>query len=111
MSDRVRTYSRLSQEALRLLGKQIRAARKEQRMSEADLAARVGIARSTLQQIEKGSPKVESGLMFEAAALAGVTLFVPEPSRLSSRIDQMDDRLALLPKSSRKPRREVKDDF
>jgi transcriptional regulator with XRE-family HTH domain len=62
-----------------LLGREIRLARKQRKMTEADLASRIGIARSTLQLIEKGQPKVEIGLAFEAAALLGVPLFVDEP--------------------------------
>jgi transcriptional regulator with XRE-family HTH domain len=108
---RPRTYSRLTKEALELLGKQVRLARKQRRMSEADLAARVGIARSTLQLIEKGDPKVEMGLAFEAATLAGVSLFVPEASTLASQSERLNDKLALLPKSIRRPRKEVDDDF
>ena len=108
---RLRTYSRLTKEALELLGKQVRLARKQRRMSEADLAARVGIARSTLQLIEKGDPKVEMGLAFEAATLAGVSLFVPEASTLASQSERLNDKLALLPKSIRRLRKEVDDNF
>lgn len=111
MASRVRTYSRVTEEALALLGKQVRLARKQRRMSEAELAARVGIARSTLQLIEKGDPKVEVGLAFEAAVLAGVGLFVPEAISLAPQIERLDDKLALLPHSIRRPHREVKDDF
>jgi DNA-binding XRE family transcriptional regulator len=111
MNARARTYSRLTQEALSLLGRQVRLARKQRAMSAADLAARVGIARSTLQLIEKGDPKVEIGLALEAATLAGVGLFVPEASTLAPHIARLDDKLALLPQSIRRPRREVKDDF
>lgn len=106
-----RTYSRLTEEALLLLGKQIKLARKRRRMSEHDLAARVGIARSTLQLIEKGSPSVAIGLALEAATLAGVDLFVPETTTLVPEIEQTDDKLALMPRSIRKPRYEVDDDF
>lgn len=111
LTKRPRTYSRLTTEALELLGKQVRLARKQRRMSEADLAARVGIARSTLQLIEKGDPKVEMGLAFEAATLAGVSLFVPEASTFASQSERLNDKLALLPKSIRRPRKEVDDDF
>lgn len=111
MPPRVRTYSRLTEQALSLLGKEIRLARKQRGMSEADLSARIGIARSTLQLIEKGDPRVEIGLAFEAAALTGVDLFVPEATSLAPQIARVDDKLALLPQSIRKPRREVKDDF
>ena len=80
-------------------------------MSEHDLAARVGIARSTLQRIEKGDPSVEIGLVLEAATLTGVDLFVPEATTLAPQIDRVDDKLALMPGSIRKAPREVDDDF
>lgn len=111
MPPHVRTYSRLTQEALTLLGKEVRLARKQRRMSSADLAARIGIARSTLQLIEKGDPKVEIGLFFEAAVLTGVGLFDPDAKTLRPQTERIDDKLALLPHSIRRPRREVKDDF
>ena len=111
MSQQPRTYSRVTRDVLTLLGGHIRLGRKQRKMSEADLAARVGIARSTLQLIEKGHPKVEIGLVFEAATLVGVPLFVDEPSRLASEQSRIDDKLALLPQSVRAPRSKVKDDF
>ncbi len=111
MSSRNRTYSPFTVEALVLLGKQVRLGRKQRRMSEVDLAARVGIARSTLQLIEKGDPRVEIGLAFEAATIAGVPLFIPEGSSLVREGERVDDKLALLPRSVRRPRREVNDDF
>lgn len=111
MPEHLRTYSRSTREALSLIGQQIRLARKQRKMTEADLAARIGIARSTLQSIEKGHPKVEIGLAFEAAVLLGVPLFVDEPSRLAPEIARLDDKLALLPRSIRRPRSEPRDDF
>lgn len=111
MAAHLRTYSRTTREALTLMGGQVRLARKQRKMSETDLATRIGIARSTLQLIEKGSPTVEIGLVFEAATLVGVPLFVSEPSRLTSQIERVQDKLALLPQSVRQRRSEVKDDF
>lgn len=111
MTSRIRTYSRLTREALGLLGRQVRLARKQRGLSEADLADRIGIARSTLQLIEKGDPKVEIGLVFEAATVTGVGLFTPEAATLAPQIARLDDKLALLPQSIRRPRGEVKDDF
>jgi transcriptional regulator with XRE-family HTH domain len=108
---RPRTYSRLSQEALRLLGAQVRLARKQRGMTETELAERVGVARSTLQLIEKGDPKVEIGLVFEAATLAGVGLFAPEAATLAPQLERVADKIALLPHAIRRPRQEVKDDF
>ena len=80
-------------------------------MSEYDLAARVGITRSTLQLIEKGHSSVAIGLVFEAATLTGVDLFVPEATTLAPQIERINDKLALMPGSIRKPRRKVNDDF
>ena len=80
-------------------------------MSEHDLAARIGIARSTLQRMEKGDPSVEIGLVLEAATLTGVDLFAPDATTLAPLIDRIDDKLALMPGSIRKTRREVDDDF
>jgi transcriptional regulator with XRE-family HTH domain len=111
MVEHVRTYSRTTREALALLGRAIRLARKQRKMTEADLAARIGIARSTLQLIEKGQPRVEIGLAFEAASLLGVPLFVDEPSRLAPEVSRLDDKLALLPRSVRQLRKETRDDF
>lgn len=111
MAEHIRTYSRTTREALTLLGREIRLARNRRKMTEVDLAARIGIARSTLQSIEKGQPKVEIGLVFEAASLLGVPLFVDEPSRLAPEISRVDDKLALLPQSVRRSRSEPRDDF
>jgi hypothetical protein len=49
--------------------------------------------------------------VFEAATIVGVPLFVDEPSRLAPEISRINDKLALLPQSVRRPRSEVKDDF
>jgi transcriptional regulator with XRE-family HTH domain len=112
MATHVRTYSFLTEEALRLLGKQVRLARKQRGMTETDLAERVGIARSTLQLIEKGDPRTEIGLVFEAATLVGVPLFIAEATTLAAQIERIDDKLALLPHSvRRRTSQEVKDDF
>ena len=111
MSRIPRSYSRLTEEALLLLGKQIRLARKRRRMSEHDLAARIGVARSTLQLIEKGAPSVAIGLVLEAATLTGVDLFVPEATTLAPQLARTDDKLALMPGSIRKRPREIHDDF
>ncbi len=106
-----RTYSRHTRDAVTLLGKLIRLARKERRLSAAELAERTGISRGTLQRIEKGDPKVEIGIMFEAATLVGVNLFDADNGRLSGNIARADDKLALMPKAIHKPSKGAKDDF
>ncbi|MDE0004671.1 MAG: helix-turn-helix transcriptional regulator [Rhodospirillaceae bacterium] len=106
-----RSYSRLTREALALLGARIKLGRKARRMPEKDLAARVGIARSTLQKIERGDPTVNIGLVFEAAVIVGVPLFVPDRTRLAPYLERVSDKLALLPKSVRSSPSAVHDDF
>jgi transcriptional regulator with XRE-family HTH domain len=106
-----RPYSRRTKDALKLLSAQVRLARKQRGMTEVELAARAGIARSTLQLIEKGDPRVDIGLVFEAATLAGVTLFVPEASDFAPQIERLEDKLALLPRAIRRPKGAVNDEF
>ena len=64
-----------------------------------------------MQRLEKGDPKVEIGLVLEAATLTGVDLFVPETTTLAPQIERIDDKLALMPGSIRRPPREVGGDF
>ncbi|MDF1615519.1 helix-turn-helix transcriptional regulator [Desulfurivibrio dismutans] len=106
-----RTYSKYAREAMSLLGKQIRLGRKQRRWSEHELAERAGIARATLQKIEKGDPGCAVGLVFEVAALVGVTLFEPDLPGLADRHERLDDKLALLPKAVRKSPAVVIDEF
>jgi DNA-binding XRE family transcriptional regulator len=80
-------------------------------LTETDFAQRVGIARSTLRAIETGSLKSEIGLVFEAAAIAGVDLFRDDGHNLVPQIARFDDKLALLPRRVRGVPAELKDDF
>lgn len=106
-----RTYSRYSLEAISLLGKLIRAARKERKMTAQEVADRAGISRGLLQRIEKGDPKCELGATFEVATIVGVKLFDAEATTLAKHIRQIEDKLALLPKSVRKKVKVADDDF
>lgn len=106
-----RTYSRYALEGLALLGKSIRLGRLQRRLTAQELAERVGVSRSTLQRIEKGDPKVEIGLMFEAATIVGVSLFDADEKGIASLSARTDDRIALLPKHVYKAGKPVEDDF
>ena len=106
-----RTYSRYSLEALALLGGLLRAARIERKLGTQALAERAGISRDMLYRIEKGDPRCEIGVVFELAAILGVTLFEPALVTLQARNREVHSRLALLPKAVHAPRDEVKDDF
>ena len=111
MGTKERTYSRYTREAAALLARRIQLGRKERQWSEQELAGRAGIARATLQKIEKGDPGVAVGLVFEVAALVGVTLFDPDRAALGGHIARTDEKLALLPSTVRKPGKAVDDAF
>jgi len=106
-----RAYSRYALDGLALMGKMIQLGRKERRLTAQELAERIGVSRSTLQRIEKGDPKVEIGLMFEAAAIVGIKLFDTDAGGITALANRMDDRIALLPKHVYKAGRQVIDEF
>jgi len=106
----VRVRSRYTDEALLLLGKMIRAARTERKWNSQELADRAGISRPLLSRIEEGSPSCAIGAVFEVAAILGIKLFNADKTTLSEMRHQVDQKLALLPKSVRKSNK-VKDDF
>lgn len=111
MGRKERTYSRYTREAVALLARQIQIGRKERKWTEQELADRAGIARATLQKIEKGDLGVALGLVFEVAALVGVTLFYADRPTLAGHIARADDKLALLPNAVRKSGKAVDDAF
>ncbi len=106
----VRTYSRYTREASKLIGKMIKLGRVERKITAQDLADRAGISRGMLQRIEKGDLKCEVGVVFELATLVGVKLFDADAPSLARHISRTEDRLALLPKQIRKPK-VVDDEF
>lgn len=108
---RTRSFSPSARLANGILGKLIRAGRIERKMTTTELAERAGISRDMLYRAEKGDPRCEIGVVFELAAIVGVTLFEPEVSDLRRLDHSVSDRLSLLPKSIRKSTLEVYDEF
>lgn len=112
VAKRVRVYSPYVVEAARLLGAEIRLARRGRGWSQDDLASRAGITSRTVSKLEHGDLSVGLGVAFEAAALVGVPLFDADRSRLSADLDRTQARSALLPRPSRvRPDDAVRDDF
>ena len=108
---RKRSYSRITLQALSILGKLIRAGRIERGMSAKELAERAGISRTTLHNVEKGAPGPEIGIVFELAALVGVRLFQYDERTLAMHNARLDEKLTLLPQSVRTKAPEVDDEF
>jgi len=107
----IRTYSRYSRDAAALLGGLIRVARKEKNLTASELAERAGISRGLLQRIEKGDLKCGIGVAFEVAAIVGIKLFDADAAELPQLVDRTEQKLTLLPKSIRKKREVVDDNF
>ena len=106
-----RSYARYTIAAVQLLGTLVEMERKSRRVTAQDMAARLGVDRSTLQRLEQGDPKVELGLAFEACAILGIPLFEEDAKGLTMRLDEAGKRLALLPNRVRRKHLDVSDDF
>ena len=106
-----RTYSKYANEAVILLGEQIKLGRKQRKWTEHNLADRAGISRATLQKIESGEMSPAIGIVFEVATLAGVNLFEQDKLPLSKHIEQTRDKIALLPKRIQVKKKVVDDEF
>ena len=103
------TLSPVAGEAALLLGRRVREGRLARRWTVEMLAERVGVSHVTISKVEHGDPTVALGTAFEAAALVGVSLFDDDPARRRLESARTSDRLALLPRASR--RRVVDNDF
>lgn len=110
MQRRPRVHSPYALDAVRLLGEQIRLARRERRWTQEELAERAGIAVRTLNRVEHGDPRVALGTAFELAALVGVPLFQRDRERLSMDLERTQARSAVLPQRVRAGG-ELNDDF
>lgn len=106
-----RPLSPYATDAVRLLGQLVRKARIEKRMTTTDAAARSGISRGLLNRIEKGDPACAIGATFEVAAVVGVPLFDSEQGTLAHTLTTNREVMRLLPRSVRRQRTDVNDDF
>ena len=59
---------------LQTVGAMIEAARLERGMSQTELSRRLGVSRSTVIALEKGTAKVSEGTVFEAATIVGILM-------------------------------------
>ena len=96
---------------INVLAEMIAAARKERRMSQLELAERLGVSRSTVIAIEQGSPTVALGTVFEAAVIVGIPLIAEDKKELNELASSIAAIARVLPKRGRARTREVDDDF
>ena len=106
-----RPLSPYAADAVRLLGQLLRKARIEKRMTTTDVAVRSGISRGLLHRIERGDPRCAIGTAFEVAAIVGVALFDTEHATMRYALNTNREVMRLLPRSVRRRRTEVNDDF
>jgi ribosome-binding protein aMBF1 (putative translation factor) len=111
-----RTYSQYTEEAVRVLGMQIKAGRLEKGWPETELAERAGVSRTFVRAVEAGKLQSEVGSAFEMAYLVGVPLFDPpsdrpDTVRMKTLSVQSSRLLGALSKRAVKSRLEVDDDF
>lgn len=103
--------SRYTRGALKLFGMAIRERRLAQKMTAAELADRVGVSRGLVQRLEKGEAGTAIGVAFEAATIVGLRLFDTPPSTITEHITSLARVLTLMPKSARRSKADVDDDF
>jgi transcriptional regulator with XRE-family HTH domain len=108
---RVRAYSRYAEQAALLLGQQVELARRERSWPIRELAERAGVSVNTIRKVESGDMTVAIGTAFDVAALLGVPLFHEDHDRVAIEAELTTARLAVLPRRTRAPRRQVHDDF
>ncbi|MDQ1075133.1 MULTISPECIES: helix-turn-helix transcriptional regulator [Microbacterium] len=96
---------RAAEDAIAVLGQQIRLARLARGMTAEHLAGSAGISRKTLTGIENGSAAASIGKVFTVATIVGVPLFgVDDPGELLALRRRGEERLALLPSRVSVPR-------
>ncbi|GAA0340987.1 helix-turn-helix domain-containing protein [Morganella psychrotolerans] len=106
-----RTYSRYSSDATRLLGLMLRTARIEHKLTVEELAERAGVSRGLVYRAEQGDMGCAIGVVFELAAIVGISLFTPDHLSMTLHTANAEKTLSLLPRAVRHPKKIINDDF
>jgi transcriptional regulator with XRE-family HTH domain len=85
------------EEAIRVLGQQIRLGRHRKGWTAESLAARIGVSPRTVTSIESGSPGTSIATVLNAAVAVGVRLFGADRDELVAMRRRGEDIAALLP--------------
>lgn len=89
----------------------IKLARTERGFSQHNLAQRLNVSRYLVMAIEKGSPTVTIGVVFEAAAILGIRLLAEDALALQKLESTIASFNAILPKRVRLKNEPVDDNF
>ena len=99
----------VAENALAVLGNEVRLARMGKKMTIAELADRAGVSSRTVSAIEAGAPATAVGNVFTVALAVGFPLFsVEDPNEFAALRLRGQEKIALLPKRVDHPR--LKDD-
>ena len=89
----------------RELGRRLRAARRDAELTQAVLAERVGVSRTSITNVEQGNQHVPIHVLYELARAVGVSpaSLLPDESALGAPAEESDDRFVrgLKPKERR----------
>ncbi|CAA6818367.1 MAG: Transcriptional regulator, XRE family [uncultured Thiotrichaceae bacterium] len=102
-----------TQKRIQILGAMIKAARLERKLSQGDLAERIGVSRPTIAAIEKGKLNVSIGTVFEAAHIVGLPLMggAEDVTQLEHVSQTVANMLKILPAKGVGKKVELDDDF
>lgn len=79
----------------RELGKRLRAARRDAELTQAALAQRIGVSRTSVTNVEQGNQHIPIHVLYQLAGALGVSpaSLLPEESALDAPSDESDDML------------------
>ena len=100
-----------SRKVIEYFGQLIRTARKERGMTEAELADRMGVSRSTLRRIQDGDPGAAIGSYMEAAIILGIPVMGGDKENIRNMTTLLSYMNKLLPERAQGKVIEVDDDF
>lgn len=107
----ISSTSPLAKEALKLFSNLLEKNRRIKKISQAELAERCGVSRSTIQNLLKGDSAVAIGTYFEVAVILGVSLFSENKNRVYELAKESQEILSLLPAHIHTSKESLRDDF